>query len=237
MGKLIKVVVILAVLASAAAFGVWYFCPESEMAAMVTPAVEWTMGQATNAYDKAKAQLDAAEARKDERAAAETRAAAAEVVAAVEEKQAKKSAVEKPKALAASPKREETWTGLAASNWYCGKVVSPRDFRKKVTLIFVFDAADEESVKMLPRVQQLWESFKHKPFVVLGSHRGGKSAKVKSLLASKHVTFPVYEDASYVKCPRSVSKYPYLYVVNAEGRIVYRGHDERAATEAFVSAF
>lgn len=137
-----------------------------------------------------------------------------------------------PEAKAAPVKKAKPFS---KENWYAGKYLSANDVRGKVVLVFVFDVDDERSVAMLPRVQQTWEGFKHKPFTVIGSHRGTRSNKVLKAIKAKKVTFPVYQDA-YLPCePENIPETPYFYVVKPDGKLGFRGLSDMAATEAIVN--
>ena len=103
-------------------------------------------------------------------------------------------------------------------------------------MVYVFSSADEDSVALLPRIENVWSAYKSKPFVVIGSHRGGKSAKVANLIRKSKVTFPVYEDAGRTKEPGAGGRYPIVYVVDDTGKMVYRGRSDLEATEAVVTA-
>ena len=128
------------------------------------------------------------------------------------------------------------WKGLEPGNRYCGKELTEKSLDGKIVMVYVFSEADEDSVVLLPRIEKVWAAYKSKPFVVLGSHRGGKSAKVSTLLKKAGVSFPVYEDAGRTKEPGSGGRYPIVYVVDDTGRIVYRGRSDLEATEAVVTA-
>ena len=103
-------------------------------------------------------------------------------------------------------------------------------------MVYVFSESNEDSVALLPRIEKLWSAYKSKPFVVLGSHRGGKSAKVANLIKKSKVTFPVYEDAGRTKEPGAGGRYPIVYVVDDSGQMIYRGRSDLEATEAVVTA-
>lgn len=136
----------------------------------------------------------------------------------------------------ADPKPVKKAKPFSKENWYSGKVLAASDIRGKTVLVYVWDANDPRSVAMLARVQQTWNGFKHKPFTLIGSHRGERSAKVQKALKAQKVTFPVYQDA-YLPCePREIPEMPYFYVENPEGRLIYRGISDVGATEAVVNS-
>lgn len=127
------------------------------------------------------------------------------------------------------------WKGFFAESWYAGKRLAERDFRGKVTMVYVWNSKEKPSVEMLSRIEEIWSSFKHKPLVVVGSHRGGRNPKIPKAYGKLGLSFPMYEDAAFVKEPK-ISIYPYIYIVNHHGKIVYRGTSDRSATEALVEA-
>ena len=106
----------------------------------------------------------------------------------------------------------------------------------KIVMVYVFSESNEDSVALLPRIESVWSAYKSKPFVVIGSHRGGKSAKVASIIKKSKVTFSVYEDAGRTQEPGAGGRYPIVYVVDDTGRMIYRGRSDLEATEAVVTA-
>ena len=128
------------------------------------------------------------------------------------------------------------WKGLEPENWYCGKKLDESSFDGKIVMVYVFSESDEDSVALLPRIENVWSAYKTKPLVVLGSHRGGKSAKAENLIKKAKVTFPVYEGAGRTQEPSAGGRYPIVYGVNDTGRMIYRGRSDLEATEAIVTA-
>lgn len=128
------------------------------------------------------------------------------------------------------------WKGLEPENWYCGKKLTESSFDGKIVMVYAFSESDEDSVALLPRIENVWSAYKSKPLVVLGSHRGGKSAKAANIIKKAKVTFPVYEDAGRTQEPSAGGRYPIVYVVDDTGRMIYRGRSDLEATEAIVTA-
>ena len=128
------------------------------------------------------------------------------------------------------------WKGLEPENWYCGRKLTERALDGKIVMVYVFSESNEDSVALLPRIESVWSAYKSKPFVVIGSHRGGKSAKVASIIKKSKVTFSVYEDAGRTQEPGAGGRYPIVYVVDDTGRMIYRGRSDLEATEAVVTA-
>lgn len=128
------------------------------------------------------------------------------------------------------------WKGLEPENWYCGKKLTESSFNGKIVMVYVFSESSEDSVALLPRIENVWSAYKSKPLVVLGSHRGGKSAKAENLIKKSKVTFPVYEGAGRTQEPSAGGRYPIVYVVDDTGHMIYRGRSDLEATEAIVTA-
>ncbi len=128
------------------------------------------------------------------------------------------------------------WKGLEPENWYCGKKLTESSFDGKIVMVYVFSESSEDSVALLPRIENVWSAYKSKPLVVIGSHRGGKSAKAESLIKKAKVTFPVYENVGRTQEPSAGGRYPIVYVVDDTGRMIYRGRSDLEATEAIVTA-
>jgi len=132
-----------------------------------------------------------------------------------------------------------TWTGLNESSYYSGPKISPSDLDGKVVLVDQWGYMCPPCKALLPRMEAIWQSFKHKPFILIGSHcQGRKVDEVSALIKANKLTYPIYDFAglSDDEAPSSGGGLPFLYVVNHRGKVVYSGRDERAATEAIVNA-
>lgn len=220
----------------AAAYALWYFRPEMPITVKyVTPAIEKVHAFVRERWpqkgeEPPQANNDEELDHPDEFIAPSERK---NVFRPGDEKSGEKS----PSAKPSDSKAEGPWSGLAVDDWYAGRKLTPNDLRGKIVLVYEFDLAYQDSVDLLPRIQSVWTGFRHKPFVVIGSYRGEKSDKVKKALVQKKVTFSVYQGVAFSGEPRGVSRYPYIYVVNEQGRLVYHGRSDCDATEAVVTAF
>lgn len=246
MKKFILFLLLLVLLAAGAAAYLMYCRPE-------TPAGAWVKAQydrffpaadtagAADAADVADAEPDAPAEPDGEavpEASPETKPPLAEKKVVRAEKpdipeppEAAVSGEEPPAAPVPKPKPKP----FSKANWYAGKKLTADDVRGRTVLVCLFDVADARSVAMLGRVQKTWESFRHKPFTVIGSHRGARSKKVLKALQTQKVTFPVYQDA-YLPCePAPIDETSYFYVVKPNGRLGYHGVSDLEATEAVVN--
>ena len=132
--------------------------------------------------------------------------------------------------------RAELWRGLEDANHYSGPKITEADLAGKVVLVDCWGINCPPCRALLPRMEEIWSSFKTKPFVLLGSHCQGKDeAAVKELVTKNKLTYPVYQFAGSVNAP-NFSGLPFMYVVNHRGKVVYAGSSERDATEALVTA-
>lgn len=70
------------------------------------------------------------------------------------------------------------------------------DYRGKVVLLNLWATWCPPCKAELPSIQTLWERTKNKPFVVFAASQGESQQTVKSFIASKGYTFPVFFDPS-----------------------------------------
>ena len=129
------------------------------------------------------------------------------------------------------------WKGLGEGNYYAGPKVTEADLAGKVVLVDCWGVGCPPCRALLPRMEEIWKSFRSKPFVLLGSHRQGRQPeKVDALVKANKLTYPQYDGAGIAEGEPSFRGIPFLYVVNHRGKVVYSGHSDREATEAVVNA-
>ena len=104
------------------------------------------------------------------------------------------------------------WENLDQSSRISGRKLSSAYMTGKVVLV----SRDETHAK---RLQDVWKSFKSKPFILLGSYDKTPAG----------VTFPVYKEANIDGAPAAQ-----MYVVDALGDVVYNGAVIPDAIEAVV---
>lgn len=134
--------------------------------------------------------------------------------------------------------RAAEWRNLDEEHHLGGRMASSGYLLGKVVLVDRWGAKCPPCRELLPQVEEIWRSFKGRQFVVLGGHCAGwgGAEQVKALIREKNLTFPVYEDAGLKFGEPEFDAIPFLYVVDATGRIVYRGREERTAREVIVNA-
>ncbi len=125
-----------------------------------------------------------------------------------------------------------TWTGVDTESHLGGRKVSQGYLQGKVVLVYKWD---KEHAEHLSRLQEVWESFRSKQFMLVGSYRGESAAEgregLKALVKKAGVTFAVYDGAGVEGEVPNV-----IYVLDGTGACVWRGSDERLAEEAVVKA-
>ena len=142
---------------------------------------------------------------------------------------------------AASAARPVEWKNIDAAHRCAGRQASSGYLRGKVVYVDCRDYGrdvDEEAVR---RMQETWDTFKMKPFVMLGSHRGAADAAEVGRLASRlGLTYPIYADAGIARAAEdeaSVREQAGLvFVVDCTGRVLFRGRDDRRAFGVIASA-
>lgn len=130
------------------------------------------------------------------------------------------------------------WRNLDEAHRLGGRRASEGYLKGKVVLVDRWGAKCPPCRTMLPQVEQIWQSFKTKPFVVIGGHCAGwgDAAEVRRIIEEEKLTYSVYEDAGLAEGEPPFNAIPFLYVVDETGRVVYKGHSERTATQAIVTA-
>ena len=114
----------------------------------------------------------------------------------------------------ASPLFGVDWVNVDEDHYIAGRKCSSGYLRGKVVLV-CRDAA------LSQRMEEVWTSFKTKPFVLVGSFA----------MKDKNLSFPVYSGAALAE---NSPERPF-FVVDEIGRVRYMGADERRATEIVVT--
>ena len=130
------------------------------------------------------------------------------------------------------------WKNLDDKSHVSGPKLTEADLLGKAVLVYYWDCSIDASVKYLPEVEKVWNSFKTKKFQVVGNYVGTKNdEKVKELVQKNKVTFPVYYKFSLDPDPKvSFAKVPYFNVVNHRGVSVLGKAGVKEAIEAAVEA-
>jgi hypothetical protein len=141
------------------------------------------------------------------------------------------------------------WENVESDRRVGGRMISEGYLRGKVVLIDRRDYGDPAQKEAVKQLQDLWATYKSKPFVLLGSHNGKSPAKrAGAALKKLGVTYPVYDDAWFRKLGDSDGEHrsiesaradfePHIFVMDSTcRRRLYSGSDVRAATGAVGNA-
>ena len=129
------------------------------------------------------------------------------------------------------------WRNLDAAHALGGRKASAGYLQGKVVLVARWNADDPAGRKLTERLEEIWQSFKNKQFVLLGAPTGcGAAGEAQCAAAWEGVSFPLYADAGLDAGEPHSGQLPLIYVVDETGRVVYLGRDERVATQAVVTA-
>ena len=130
------------------------------------------------------------------------------------------------------------WKNLDDKSHVSGPKLTEADLLGKAVLVYYWDCSIDASVKYLPEVEKVWNSFKTKKFQVVGNYVGTKNdEKVKELVLKNKVTFPVYYKFSLDPDPKvQWEQVPYFNVVNHRGVSVLGKAGVKEAIEAAVEA-
>lgn len=140
-------------------------------------------------------------------------------------------------AISASTLCAETWRGLSDGNYYSGPKLTEADLAGKVVLVDAWGVNCPPCRALLPTMEQLWQSYKSKPFVLVGSHcQGRQPERVAELVKANKLTYPIYEGFGIAEGEPSFNGIPFLYVVNHRGKVVYSGRDHDALMSAIDTA-
>ncbi|MBR4257649.1 MAG: TlpA family protein disulfide reductase [Kiritimatiellae bacterium] len=130
------------------------------------------------------------------------------------------------------------WKNLDDKSHVSGPKLTEADLLGKAVLVYYWDCSIDASVKYLPEVEKVWNSFKTKKFQVVGNYVGTKNdEKVKEAVQKNKVTFPVYYKFSLDPDPKvEWEQVPYFNVVNHRGVSVLGKAGVKEAIEAAVEA-
>ena len=130
------------------------------------------------------------------------------------------------------------WKNLDDKSHVSGPKLTEADLLGKAVLVYYWDCSIDASVKYLPEVEKVWNSFKTKKFQIVGNYIGAKDdEKVKEAVQKNKVTFPVYYKFSLDPDPKvGWEPVPYFNVVNHRGVSVLGKAGVTEAIEAAVNA-
>lgn len=117
------------------------------------------------------------------------------------------------------------WKNIDDKSHVCGPKLTTADLLGNVVLVYYWDASVLNSIKFLSETEKIWNSYKTKKFIVVGSYQGARNdASVKEIVEKNKITFPIYYKFSLDPDPKVTWEgLPYFNVVNHRGQGVYNG--------------
>ena len=148
-------------------------------------------------------------------------------------------------AIAESPKVGDQGVApefVGINNWLNSAPLSMQDLRGKVVLVDFWTYACGNCVNTLPYVKQWYDKYKDQGLVVVGVHTPEfpfekSTSNVQAALKRFDIRYPVAQDNAYGTWSAYRNQYwPALYLIDANGRIVYQhyGEGRYAETEAAI---
>jgi hypothetical protein len=118
---------------------------------------------------------------------------------------------------------------IDASKRVSGRMASTGYLRGKIVLLADMDFADASYLEEFKSLQEIWNAYKSKNFVLIGSYRGDSRQKARVLLTENNFTFPVYEDI-LLEGNKKPSRG--IYVFDIGGNVVFSGENSKHARAA-----
>lgn len=132
------------------------------------------------------------------------------------------------------------WKGLDAKNHICGPKLTEKQLQGKVVLVDMWGIWCKPCKAMMPHTQEIRNKYRARSLVVVASHPkdgwGYDESLVKEFVRNGKYDFSFYlgfewsEDFGYDR------GLPYLYVIDAEGKVAYGGRDVSAVEDAIARA-
>lgn len=138
---------------------------------------------------------------------------------------------------AVKPPAPKEWVNVSPSTLLGGRMVSAGYLKGKVVIVDCRDYGSDSSAAVAKALQNIWNTYRSKEFMVLGSHRGGASShEVKEFMKKNGITYPVCRNAMLsVGEPEGMTDY--LYVMDTTlSRRLYAGADPQKAAGVAASA-
>jgi hypothetical protein len=94
-----------------------------------------------------------------------------------------------------------SWVNITKENRVFGQMASSGYLRGKIVVLASYDFSDKTLNDSFLQLQEVWNAYRSKPFVVIGSHSGGDVQEAKENIESLRLTFPIYENVHQEGAP------------------------------------
>lgn len=130
------------------------------------------------------------------------------------------------------------WRNLDEAHYLSGRRTSEGYLVGKVVLVDRWGLRCPPCRKLLPLLEQHWQTFRNQDFVLIGGHCSGwgSAAGVRDFAREQGLTYSIYEEAGLLKNEPNFNGIPFLYVVDPWGKVIFRGRNDRLAVDYIVGA-
>ena len=123
------------------------------------------------------------------------------------------------------------WKNIDPAHHLGGRMASPGYLRGKVVMVDCRDYSKPSAIEAAKQMQALWDTFKSKPFVLVGSHRFGDSEVAKRRIKELGITYPVYAGAALAENePGDGWQGEFIYAIEPIGRRILYTDEYKKAT-------
>ncbi len=116
---------------------------------------------------------------------------------------------------------------IKADKWFNSEPFSIKDLKGKTVLIHFWSSWCPHCRKVIPRLNELADTFRNENFVLLSVTNLNRqdAAKIESHIASENIKFPVgLDEKSACYAPYAVSAVPAAVLIDSKGKVRWRGH-------------
>jgi thiol-disulfide isomerase/thioredoxin len=122
-----------------------------------------------------------------------------------------------------------------------GKPLRLSDYRGKVVVLSFWGSWCGPCMELVPHERALVERMKGKPFALLGVDSDDAPEKARAVMAREKMTWPSWFDGGRIGGPIAdgwnAGPWPTIYVLDAEGKIRFKGHGPAGLDAAVDTAF
>lgn len=130
------------------------------------------------------------------------------------------------------------WENVGPETRVGGRMASGGYMKGKVVLLDVRDYSQKSGASGMAQIQNIWNAYKSKAFVAIGSHSSPSSKDEAAALVKKlHLSYPVYSDVRLKNEEGTSETFNYgVHVFDPTGKLIFTGNDPRQASGVVGSA-